>query len=134
GLGDLGSRPGDARPVRRPLAPRRRPFRTGRRLRLGDLGDRPELPDHRVGAVVRDRDDRTRRARHRGSRPHDGRGGLAMSRRGWIITLVAVGVGLAIVLGALANSQSADERKYCDSLASMQSALTSLTSLDPKNA
>ena len=57
-----------------------------------------------------------------------------MSRRGWIITLVAAGVGLAIVIGALAGSQSADEQKYCDSLESMQTALTSLTSLDPKTA
>src|SRR5262249_47768683 len=120
--------------VRRSLAPRRRPVRTGRRLRLGHLGDRPELPDHRLGAVVRARDDRPGRARHRRARLHDGRGGLAMSRRGWIITLVAVGVALAIVIGALANSQSADEQKYCDSLQSMQTALTSLTSLDPKTA
>ena len=54
-----------------------------------------------------------------------------MSRKGWIITLVAVGLGLAVVVGALANSQSVQERQYCSSLESLESSLTSLTSLQP---
>ncbi len=57
-----------------------------------------------------------------------------MSRRGWIITLVAGGLGLAIVIGVLANSQSVEERQYCSSLQALQSSLTSLDSLDPKTA
>ena len=57
-----------------------------------------------------------------------------MSKKAWIITLVLVGAGLAIVLGLVANSQSHAEKQYCDSLSSLQSSLTSLTSLNPSTA
>ena len=57
-----------------------------------------------------------------------------MSRRGWIITLVLVGVALALVLGVAANSQSRAETQYCDSLGSLQSAISSLTALNPSSA
>lgn len=57
-----------------------------------------------------------------------------MSKKGWIITLVALGVGLAVVIGLLANSQSYAERQYCDSLSSLEGSLSALTSLDPSTA
>jgi len=57
-----------------------------------------------------------------------------MSRKGWIILLVAGGVGLAIVIGLVANSQSVAERQYCDSLNTLEGSLTALTSLDPSTA
>ena len=57
-----------------------------------------------------------------------------MSRKALIITLVLAGAGLAIVLGLVANSQSHAEKQYCDSLSSLQSSLTTLTSLNPSTA
>ncbi len=57
-----------------------------------------------------------------------------MSKKTWIITLVALGAGLAIVLGLVANSQSHAENQYCDSLSSLESSLTSLTSLNASSA
>ena len=53
-----------------------------------------------------------------------------MSKKAWIITLVGVGVVLAVVLGLLANSQSVAEKKYCNSLDGLQSSLVALTSLN----
>ena len=47
-----------------------------------------------------------------------------MSKKTWIITLVAIGAGLAIVLGLVANSQSHAEKQYCDSLNALESSLT----------
>src|SRR5262245_57153540 len=57
-----------------------------------------------------------------------------MSRKGWIITLVAVGAGLAIVVGAFANSKSRQEQQYCDALSSLESSLTALDSLNAHSA
>ena len=54
-----------------------------------------------------------------------------MSRKAWIITLVAVGVGIAVVIGLLANSQSVAEKQYCSSVATLESSISALTSLDP---
>ncbi len=57
-----------------------------------------------------------------------------MSKKAVIITLVLVGVALAIVLGLVANSQSHAEKQYCNSLDSLESSLTTLTSLNPSTA
>lgn len=55
-----------------------------------------------------------------------------MTRKWWIILgLVAVGVGLAIVIGVAANSQSVAEKQYCDSLSSLKNSLESLDSVSP---
>ena len=56
-----------------------------------------------------------------------------MSRRGWIITLVAVGVGLAIIIGVLGTrnepSKAADTSSLCSSLQALESSVKNLTSL-----
>ena len=52
----------------------------------------------------------------------------------WIIGLVAGGVVLAVVIGLLANSQSAAEKGFCNNLNSLESSLTNLTSLNPSTA
>src|SRR5262245_13891072 len=57
-----------------------------------------------------------------------------MSKKGWIILLVLVGVALAIVLGAVASSQSRAETQYCNALDGLQGSLSALTSLDPQSA
>ena len=51
----------------------------------------------------------------------------------WIL-LVGGGVVIAVVIGLLANSQSASAKQYCDSLSSLESSVTSLTSLNPSSA
>ena len=45
-----------------------------------------------------------------------------------ILILAVVGLCLAIVVGAAANSQSASEKQFCDSVDNLQSSVTSLTS------
>jgi hypothetical protein len=57
-----------------------------------------------------------------------------MSRRTWIVVLVAAGVGLALLLGFVARSQSVGETQYCDSLASLKSSVGNLLALDPATA
>jgi hypothetical protein len=57
-----------------------------------------------------------------------------MSRTGWIIVLVAGGVGIAIVIGLLANSQSVAQTRFCNDLSSLESSITNLTSLNPSTA
>jgi hypothetical protein len=57
-----------------------------------------------------------------------------MGRTGWIIVLVAGGVGIAIVIGLLANSQSVAEKGFCNNLNSLESSITNLTSLNPSTA
>src|SRR6187200_3238484 len=57
-----------------------------------------------------------------------------MSKKTWIIVLVAAGVGLAVVIGVLGNSDNVAEAQYCSSLESLQSDITALTSLDPSTA
>ena len=56
-----------------------------------------------------------------------------MSKTGWIV-LVVVGVGIAVVLGLLATSQSAAEQHYCNDLDNLESSITNLTSLNPSTA
>ena len=61
-----------------------------------------------------------------------------MNRRMWIIVLVAVGVGAAIVIGLLGNrggeSQADAQQNFCSSLSALESSINSLTSLDPSTA
>jgi uncharacterized protein Yka (UPF0111/DUF47 family) len=62
-----------------------------------------------------------------------------VSRQAWIITLVAVGVGAAIVLGIIGSrggdeSQAQAQQNFCSSLSALDSSVTSLTSLDPSTA
>jgi hypothetical protein len=61
-----------------------------------------------------------------------------MSRRMWIIVLVAVGVGGAIVIGLLGNrggeSQAQAQENFCSSLSTLEASVNSLTSLSPTSA
>ena len=54
-----------------------------------------------------------------------------MSKKAWIIVLVAVGAGIAVVIGLLANSQSVAEKQYCSSVAALEGSISTLTSADP---
>ena len=61
-----------------------------------------------------------------------------MSRRAWIIVLIALGVGAAIVIGLLGQnggeSQAQAQQSFCSSLSTLDSSITALTSLDPSTA
>jgi len=61
-----------------------------------------------------------------------------MSRRGWIILLIALGVAAAIVIGLLGQnggeSQAQAQQNFCSSLSTLDSSITALTSLDPSTA
>jgi hypothetical protein len=61
-----------------------------------------------------------------------------MHRRTWIIILLVVGVGLAILIGALSaagkQTQAEAQQDLCSSLGSLQSSAANLTGLDPKTA
>jgi hypothetical protein len=61
-----------------------------------------------------------------------------MHRRTWIIILLVVGVGLAILIGALSaagkETQAEAQQDLCSSLGSLQSSAANLTGLDPKTA
>jgi hypothetical protein len=61
-----------------------------------------------------------------------------MNRNRWIITLIAVGVGAAIVIGLLANrageSQQTAQDNFCSSLSALESSINSLEALDPTSA
>ncbi len=54
-----------------------------------------------------------------------------MGKKGWIILLVALGVGAALVIGYLGNSQTRAEKQLCTSLDSLQSDVTNLAAIDP---
>jgi hypothetical protein len=57
-----------------------------------------------------------------------------MSKKAWIIVLVAAGVGLAIVVGVLANSQSVAENRYCSALDGLESAVAIVAATDPSSS
>ena len=61
-----------------------------------------------------------------------------MSRMGWIIVLVGVGIVAAIVLGVLGTrnqpSKTEATNNLCASLKTLDSSLTTLTGLDPSTA
>ena len=62
-----------------------------------------------------------------------------MSRRAWIIVLIALGVAAAIVLGLLGQknstpSQAQAQQTFCSSLSTLESSVKALTSLDPSTA
>lgn len=63
-----------------------------------------------------------------------------MSRRGWIIVLIAGGIGLAILIGVLATRNEPSETKaeatagLCTSLQGLDASLKQLTSLDSSTA
>jgi hypothetical protein len=56
-----------------------------------------------------------------------------MGRTGWII-LVVVGVGVAIAIGLLANSQSVAAKQFCNNLSTLEGSITNLTGLNPTSA
>jgi hypothetical protein len=63
-----------------------------------------------------------------------------MSRKAWIVVLIAGGVGLAILIGVLGTRNEPSTTKaqavtsLCGSLSGLQSSLKTLTSLDPSTA
>ena len=63
-----------------------------------------------------------------------------MTRKTWIIVLVAGGIGLAILIGVLGTRNEPSTTKaqatttLCGSLTGLQSSLNTLTSLDPSTA
>jgi len=61
-----------------------------------------------------------------------------MHKRTWIIILVVVGVGLAVLIGVLGTrgqeTQAEAEQNMCSSLASVDTATKNLTGLDPSTA
>jgi hypothetical protein len=60
-----------------------------------------------------------------------------VSRRGWIITLIAAGVGLAVLVGVLgtrnepSTSKASSVSSLCASLTTLEGSLKALTSIDP---
>jgi hypothetical protein len=57
-----------------------------------------------------------------------------MSAKGWILALVGGGVVVAIVLGLVGQSQPVAEKRFCNSLAGLQSSVQSLKGLTPATA
>ena len=62
-----------------------------------------------------------------------------MSRRAWIILLVALGIAGAILVGVFAvtreeNSQAGAQESFCSSLADLESDVQALLALDPSTA
>jgi hypothetical protein len=61
-----------------------------------------------------------------------------MTRKTWIIVLVAAGVGLAVLIGLLGGrggeSQAQAQQSFCSSLSGLESSIESLTSLSPTSA
>lgn len=61
-----------------------------------------------------------------------------MSRKTWIIVLVAAGVGLAVLIGVLgargSDSQANAQDDFCSSVSSLKGSINDLTSLSPSSA
>ena len=62
-----------------------------------------------------------------------------MSRRGWIIVLVVLGIGGAVLIGIWAvskeeSSQADAQGAFCSSLSSLESSVQALVALDPTSA
>jgi hypothetical protein len=61
-----------------------------------------------------------------------------MTRRTWIIVLLAVGVGLALVIGFLGDrggeSQAEAQESFCSSVSGLESSIDGLTGLSPTSA
>jgi len=61
-----------------------------------------------------------------------------MRTRTWVIVLIVVGVGLAILIGLLGTvgkeTQAEAQQNLCSSLGSLDTSITNLTSLDPMTA
>ena len=61
-----------------------------------------------------------------------------MTRKSWIIVLLAVGVGLAVVIGFLGDrggeSQAQAQESFCSSLSGLESSIDGLTGLSPTSA
>jgi len=61
-----------------------------------------------------------------------------MTRKTWIIVLLAVGVGLALVIGFLGDrggeSQAEAQESFCSSLSGLESSIDGLTGLSPTSA
>ena len=61
-----------------------------------------------------------------------------MSRRAWIIVLIAVGVGASVLIGIWAvskeDSQANAQASFCSSLDSLESSVQALVALDPSTA
>ena len=61
-----------------------------------------------------------------------------MTRKTWIIVLLACGVGLAILIGFLGDrggeSQADAQQSFCSSLSGLESSIESLTALSPTSA
>src|SRR3954453_14539147 len=135
GLGRMGPVPGGVRPGRRDLAAQRGRLRPVAGLHLGRLGDRAELLDHPLGPLVLRLHDGAGVARD--LRPRDDvrlAAGGHMSTKGVIFGLVGLGVVVAIVLGLLGQSQTVAEKRFCNSLADLQTSVQTLTSLNAGTA
>lgn len=61
-----------------------------------------------------------------------------MTRKAWIIVLVVVGVGLAVLIGLVGDqdgdSQAKAQQNFCDSVSGLQSSVETLEGLDPTTA
>ncbi len=61
-----------------------------------------------------------------------------MSGKQWLILLVVIGVGLAILIGLLgsdsSNSQAEAQSNFCSSVTNLESSVQSLASLSPTSA
>ena len=57
-----------------------------------------------------------------------------MGKTGWIILLVGAGLLIAVGIGIASNSQSVAENRYCNDLETLQSSISSLTSLTPASS
>jgi hypothetical protein len=57
-----------------------------------------------------------------------------MGKKGIIILLIALGLGAAVVIGWLGESETRADKQLCSSLESLQSSVTALKSIDASTA